>query len=112
MADAVNNSTTSPSSSSSSISSPRRDTILSADDVLPLTVYLIIHSQLTPINANLQYMLHFTPDKNDINIDHLSVHVTMMQAAVQVCQRCGWRCGCRRGCGCRYRCGCGCGGKC
>ena len=82
MADAVNQS--SSSSSISSLSNSPRDTILSADDVLPLTVYLVLHSQLVPIHANLLYITHFAPDKNDINIDHLSVHVTMLQAAVQV----------------------------
>ena len=59
----------------------KRDTVLSAEDMIPLTLYVVLQSGLQHIQAHLQLLHHFAPSRQVGGIDHLQVHLANFQAA-------------------------------
>jgi len=99
-----------PASTSTSPRSSASDLALSADDMLPLWIYVILQARFQFIHANLAYMHHFSPNTSNNsdgsngggsgfgngasgsghraqpqagNIQQLKVHLATLQAAVQ-----------------------------
>ena len=62
----------------------KRDTVLSAEDMIPLTLYVVLQSGLQHIQAHLQLLHHFAPSKQVGGIDHLQVHLANFQAACHI----------------------------
>jgi hypothetical protein len=62
-----------------------QDKVISADDLLPLTVYLVIKSGLRYLHTNCQYLTNFPLDPNDgLNLNGLGVHLANFVGAVKV----------------------------
>ena len=59
----------------------KRDTVLSAEDMIPLTLFVLLQSGLQRLQAHLQLLHHFAPSKQITGIDHLQVHLANFQAA-------------------------------
>jgi len=70
----------------SSSTTVNTDTILSAEDIIPLTLYCLIQSNLPHIIANYHFLHYFAPNKQIVSLDHLFVHLANFQAAVQLIQ--------------------------
>ena len=66
-------------------SDEQRDTVLSAEDMIPLTLYVLLHSGLQHIAAHLAFLHHF-PFSKGAAFDHLLVHLANFQAAAQIIQ--------------------------
>jgi hypothetical protein len=64
--------------------------VLAADDILPMTVYMLLHSQVANLQANAQYVTHFLPDASatsdcvPVELSHLKVHLANFIGAVEV----------------------------
>ena len=61
-----------------------RDTVLSAEDMIPLTLYTVLHSELQHVQAHLQLFHHFPLNRSVGGCDHLQVHLANFQAACQI----------------------------
>lgn len=62
----------------------KRDNVLTAEDMIPLTVYVLLQSGVPHIHAHLQYLHYFHPNKQYANVESLDVHAANFQAAVQL----------------------------
>ena len=62
----------------------KRDTVLSAEDMIPLTLYVVLHSRLQHVQAHLQLLHHFPPCKQVGGLEHLQVPLANFQAACQI----------------------------
>jgi len=56
---------------------------LSTDEILPMTVYVVLKAQLQNLYANIEYMQNFQVDSNQLNLSHLSVHLANFIGAVK-----------------------------
>lgn len=63
-----------------------KDNVLSAEDIIPLTLYSLIHSGLPHVFAHLQYLIHFAPNRSIGSLDHIFVHFANFHAAVELIQ--------------------------
>ena len=62
----------------------KRDLVLSAEDMIPLTVYVLTHSRLQHIAAHLAHCQYFPPSSASQCVDQLAVHWVNFQAACQL----------------------------
>ena len=64
----------------------KRDLVLSAEDMIPLTVYVVVHSRLQHIAAHMAHLQYFPPAAASECVDQLAVHWVNFQAACQLVQ--------------------------
>ena len=58
--------------------------MLTADDMIPMTVFVLIHARIANLHANLEYLAHFHTRSSELNIAHLNPLIANLQGAVEV----------------------------
>jgi hypothetical protein len=61
----------------------RGDQVLTTDDILPLTTYVMIRARVPHLQANLEYLTHFKCTAPELSLSHLQVHLANFQGAFE-----------------------------
>jgi len=62
-----------------------QDVVLTTDDMLPITVFVLIHARIPNLHANMEYLNHFHTRLSELNITKLNPLIANLQGAIEAC---------------------------